>query len=541
MAQSSPSILVVGAGPVGLSMAIELARHGVRARLIDMALEPSPFCRAIGVSPRTLELFEAMDVARDMIEAGLRISGRRSIIHKGPEAIVHDETIDLSDLPYGHYGIPQNRTEAVLTARLRTLGIEIERGCKLLGLAQAPDGVSAQLEQRGQNEQARFDYVVGCDGAHSAVRKALGIAFDGDAFPYEFMLGDVAIDWDLPRGLSLQAIRPATDAAPDFFVAIPLPERGRYRVSMMAPSRPVGEPGAGVAHGIQADRPGATLAQLQEVSDRLVLGRPRLSDMRWSSMFRISMRLAERYRSGNVFLAGDACHIHPPTGGQGMNTGIQDACNLAWKLALVSRGLASTALLDSYEEERRPVAAGVIEDTVRRSLNFGKPAEPPGRLHDTQMLVTYAGGPLARGEARGPLRPGDHMPDIQGLRHRGMGFPLRLFDLTRGPHFTILALPKADELEELEVLAARLAAIWPRLFATIAILPAGQAWDDPPGITVVEAAGDAVSALFGESAPAIVLLRPDGYIAFMGSISAETLFDYLRCVWSLSVQATASA
>jgi hypothetical protein len=213
-----------------------------------------------------------------------------------------------------------------------------------------------------------------------------------------------------------------------------------------------------------------------------------------------------------------------------MNTGIQDAYNLAWKLALVSRGLASSSLLDSYEEERRPVAAGVIEDTVRRSVNFGKPTEPPGRLHDTQILVSYTAGPLASGETGYRLGPGDRIPDVQGLRHQGMGFSLRLFDLIRRPRFTLLALPDSGELQQLEAVVGQLSTLWPGLFATIAILPAGRAWDDPPGITVVEDANKAVSATFGQSAPGAVLLRPDGYIAFVGSISAEPLLDYLRSI-----------
>lgn len=538
MPRTCRSVLVVGAGPVGLSLAIELARHGVRPTLIDMAPSPSPYCRAIGVSPRTLEIFEAMDVAREIIGAGLRISGRHAVIHRGVDVTVHDETIDLDDLPYAQYGVPQNLTESVLQARLRAFGIEPERGCRLAALAEADEGVTVELERQGEVERRCYNWVVGCDGAHSAVRKALGIAFEGEAFPFDFMLGDVAVDLDLPRGMTLQAVRPATDGPPDFFVAIPLPERGRYRVSMVAPEQPGTEPAGDVAHGIQSDRPGATLAQLQAVADRLLPARPLLSDMRWSSIFRISMRLAERYRSGHVFLAGDACHIHPPTGGQGMNTGIQDAANLAWKLALVCRGLAPEKLLDSYEAERQPVALAVIEDTVRRSVGLGKPAEPPHRLHDTQLLVSYAGGPLASGAAGGGPAPGDRMPDIQGLRQVGIGFPLRLFDLTRGSGFTLLAFPKAGEFSGVEALAARLAEVWPGCFATVAVLPAGQAWDDLPGITVVADAGNAVPGLFGGEPPALLLLRPDGHIAFKGAMAAEPLLDYLQTVIGLQPAVT---
>lgn len=537
----SASILVVGAGPVGLSMAIALARHGVRPRIIEKALAPSPYCRAIGVTPRTLEQLEAMGVARDIIGAGLQFVARRSVIHRGGEPVVHDEPIVFDDLPYSQYGVPQNRTEAVLQAHLARLGIEVERGCDLTSLEHDEQGANVELAREGRTERGRYDYVIGCDGAHSAVRKALGLAFEGEAFPYDFMLGDVAIDWDLPRGTTYQAIRPAVDAPPDFFVAIPLPDRRRYRVSMMAPSDPVSAPASDVAHGIQSDRPGATLAQLQAVSDRLVPEKPTLSDMRWSSIFRISMRLAEHYRSGRVFLAGDACHIHPPTGGQGMNTGIQDACNLAWKLALVSRGQASPALLDSYEAERQPVALGVIEDTVKRTVAFGQRSEPPHRLHDTQVLVSYAGGPLAP-TASGPgLKPGDRMPDINGLRQGGLGFGLRLFDLTRGPEFTLVGFPKSDERGALEEIAERLDAIWPNLISVVAILRRGEDWDQPPGISVVSDEGNNADALFDGDKPGAILLRPDGHIAFMGPLSAAALLDCLQSVLGLTKAETAGA
>ncbi len=270
---------------------------------------------------------------------------------------------DLSDLPYGQLGLPQFETERLLARHLGRFGIAVERGVALAALDQDGAAVRAVLDREGRQETASFDYLIGCDGAHSAVRRALGIAFEGDAFPMEFMLGDVRIAWDLPSGMALRALKLNPDAAPDMFIAIPLVEPGRYRVSMMAPPE-LAAPADGTDHGIQSERSTPTLRHLQAVADALVPGPPVLSDMRWSSIFRISMRLAARYRIGRCFIAGDAAHIHPPTGGQGMNTGIQDAYNLAWKLALVMRGGADPALLDSYEAERRPVGQETIERTL---------------------------------------------------------------------------------------------------------------------------------------------------------------------------------
>lgn len=352
------SILVVGAGPVGLTIAAELTRHGVRCRIVDRLPTPSRYCRAIGVTPRTLEVWDDMGIVHEAIGAGLWLTGARAIVNGAPPK---DVMTDLSDLPYATLGLPQYETERILAGHLRRFGIEIERPVTLASLSQTGDAVEVTLDHAdGTSEEAAFRYVIGCDGAHSFVRKAAGISFEGDRFPMSFMLGDIHADWDLPRGMAMWAIHPREDAAPDLFIAIPLPEQNRYRVSMVAPDSASGPADGGTDHGIQSEREGPPLSALQEVADRLLPAKVTLSDLRWSSIFRISMRLAQHYRAGNVFIAGDAAHIHPPTGGQGMNTGIQDAYNLAWKLALVLQGKADAFLLDSYEAERRPIGADVV-------------------------------------------------------------------------------------------------------------------------------------------------------------------------------------
>ncbi len=365
-------VLVVGAGPVGLSLACELARHGIRARVIEARAAPLPYCRAIGVTSRTLEVYEDMGVARAMIDAGLWLTGTRVAVSGHP---VQDVTTDLSDLPFANLGVPQGDTERILAEHLRNSGIAVERGVRLMSLTQEGEHVRVDLDGHGGAEVAHMRYVVGCDGAHSTVRHLLGIDFVGEAWPFPFMLGDVRLDWpsgeELPRGFALRALRLKEDTAPDMFIAIPLPEHGRYRVSMLAPENPGAGAADGIDHGIQSEQAGPSLADIQAVAGRVMEHPPVASDLRWSSRYRISMRLAERYRVGQVFLAGDACHIHPPTGGQGMNTGIQDAYNLAWKLALVLKGHAGPHLLDSYEAERQPVAEGVIAQTIAESMAFG--------------------------------------------------------------------------------------------------------------------------------------------------------------------------
>ena len=513
-------LLVVGAGPVGLTMACELARHGVRCRIIDHLPQPLGYCRAIGVTPRTLEVWEDMGIVREMIDAGIWIEGLRSIIHGHPAGDTH---LDLSDLPYAQLGLPQYETERVLTGHLNQYGIAIEHGMELTGLRQDASGATVQLRHAAGNriEAAAFRYVIGCDGAHSAVRRALNIAFDGEAFPMMFMLGDVHIAWDLPRGMALRALRPVENWAPDMFIAIPLPEPGRYRVSTLAP--PDRTAPGGSDHGIQSEAAGPSLDELQGVADDLVPGKPRLSDLRWSSVFRISMRLAAQYRQGCAFVAGDAAHIHPPTGGQGMNTGIQDAYNLAWKLALVVRGAAPVSLLDSYEAERLPVGADVVARTRAASEGYGREdGAKPDRLADTQIRISYKGTDWVRDD--GPTfdatvpAAGDRAPDAGGLHRHGVGFPVRLFDIVRGTEHVLVVHPTgADSMADAADLAAFAAAMRARYGSRVRIVAVTEAGGGPErhGIALFHDRQGAFAAAYGAQA-ASFLVRPDGYIGWRG-------------------------
>ena len=345
------------------------------------------------------------------------------------------------------------------------------------------------------------------------MRKALGAAFEGEAYPWPFMLGDVHIDWGLPYGMAMRAIRPHDDRPPDMFIAIPLPDGGRYRVSMLAP--PTLPTGTG-DHGIQAETPGPSLANLQQVADDLLPGRPRLSDLRWSSIFRISMRLADRYSRGRAFIAGDAAHIHPPTGGQGMNTGIQDAHNLAWKLALVLKGEAPASLLDSYEAECRPVGADVVARTKAASEAIGrdKPKDDE-RLVDAQVLVSYRDGPIVRddcgAEAYGP-KAGDRAPDVAGLARRGLGFALRLHEVAAGTDHVLLARPEGD-VGALSALAADLERRRGRLVRVVAVVDGDPA--QHPSLAVVGDKQNGFAKAYG--AAGAILVRPDGHIGWRGT------------------------
>ena len=429
-------VLVVGAGPVGLILASELVRHRVSCRIIDKLHQPSRFCRAIGITPRTLEVLDDMGLALEFIDHGLRLTGRRSIIAHQPPV---DQITPPYSSPYSSLGVPQNDTERILTQHLHRQGLNVERGVQLTALSAGEDAVQAQLLHlnSGELSSASCRFLIGCDGAHSTVRHQLNIAFDGDAIPASFKLCDVHVVWStpVPRGMSVMVVHPELNAPPQMFVAIPLPDPHRYRVTLLNPqsesdhssSANAAAASTVVQHGIQSETAGPTLEELQVAVDAIVDEKPRLSDLRWSSVFRISMRLAQRYRSGRVFLAGDAAHIHPPTGGQGMNTGIQDGYNLAWKLALVLGGASPMSLLESYEGERRPVGADVVQRTTSASFKMsrGENEASNQRSIDAQLSVSYRDTQWVCQQAGISATPpaGDRAPDVGGLTRTGINFP----------------------------------------------------------------------------------------------------------------------
>jgi 2-polyprenyl-6-methoxyphenol hydroxylase-like FAD-dependent oxidoreductase len=544
-------VLVVGAGPVGLMMAAELRRHGVRCRIIDKLTEPAPYCKAIGVQPRTLEIWEQLGIVTEMINAGIWLLGMRAFVN-GHET--QRLEMNLSDLPYGFLDLPQYGTERMLTEHLATFGTSVERGVELRAFRQTDEDVTATLAKAGgETETLRCHYLVGCDGAHSTVRHGLGLSFEGDQYPLEFILGDVQVHWALPHGYGYRFMHVAGHAADDFLICIPLPERHRYRLTTIMPSAPDASPHAAeVEHGVLTDRPPPTLADLQAAVDRLAPAGSTVHDLRWSSIFRISHRIVPQYRVGRVFIAGDAAHIHPPTGGQGMNTGIQDAYNLAWKLALVIHGGAEAQLLDSYNAERLPIGQAVVARTHARTMAMAQAqgaAEEDDRaelMQDSQLLLNYRHSPWV-GEDRetavalaGGPQAGDRAPDIGGLRGMGVGRPLRLFELLRGTaHTLLLYLGRPaeqgfsdNEARHLAEIAAALRRQYGTSLVAYAITAAGAAPAIIEGLSIVEDSAGEFRRLYDVAAMSAYLVRPDGYIGYRAHpLRLDRLQAYLRRIF----------
>ncbi|MCL6299981.1 FAD-dependent monooxygenase [Streptomyces kronopolitis] len=531
-------VLVVGAGPVGLTAAGELRRRGVECRVIDRLPARQPYAKAVGIQPRTLEIWDRMGVVREILAAAAPMRGQLVYVNGTEQARV--ELTLPPEVPYGFAVLPQNDTERILEDVLVRGGGRIERGTELVGFEEHADGVRAELAlPSGAREQVEARYLLGCDGAHSIVRKILGFGFEGSAMPEEYILGDVEVDWDLPAGYAIRSMHRSDGRTDDLLVCIPLPGRNRYRMSMLVPpelsrARPDGE--EGVSHGLEGG-PAPGLEHLQAVLDRLAPEPTTASRLRWSSVFRISHRLVDRYGTDRVFLAGDAAHIHPPTGAQGMNTGIQDACNLAWKVAMAVRSTASAQLLPSYEAERRPVGEEVVQRTVRHAA-AGVQADPedPSTLiqREAQLLVGYRGSPIVGPDPASPPgpAPGDRAPDCGGLRFGLTAFPSRLFDLLRGQEHTLLLY--VDQEAQLaaceEAVAAAHSAAHGRLDVWVIVAP-GTSADGLP-LPVVEDARGEFRENYGAAGGAGFVIRPDGYVGLRAArINGPELVSGLAAVF----------
>lgn len=488
-------VLIVGAGPAGLTLAVDLARRGVAARIVERGERLFPGSRGKGLQPRTQEVFDDLGVMEAVRAAGgpyppmmgwedgRRLGAFEMIVRTGP----------APGTPYHDiWMLPQWRTAELLYARLRELGGEVEFGAACTALTQDADGVTAQLAYAdGSTGTVRAAYAVAADGGRSTVRKALGIGMAGETVdPHPLLVADVTLTgldrdhwhvWQRAKG-GVLALCPL--AGTDAFQA----------VAQHEDADAVPDP--------------APEAVRRLITERTHLTESEVGEVRWTSPFRARAAMAERFRDGRVFLVGDAAHIHSPAGGQGLNTSVQDAYNLSWKLGAVLRGGADPVLLDSYEEERMPVAAGVlgISTRIHRAEAEGDAAtkEPRRTAEVHQLGLTYRGAALAVDERRNEtaLRAGDRAPDAPCTLPDGT--PFRLFDAFRGPHVTVLALGGAEPPA-------------PGRASVVTYRAGGPAPDllDPDGH---------IRAGYGDQG--VFVIRPDGYVGYAAD-RADDMTGYL--------------
>ncbi|MFD0718260.1 FAD-dependent monooxygenase [Streptomyces globosus] len=487
--EAESEVLVVGAGPTGLALACDLARRGVRPLVVERSAGLFPGSRGKGIQPRTLEVFEDLGVLGAVLDRGgpapVGMAWREGV--RLGEHRMFEEIAPTEQEPFAEpWLVPQWATQEVLLARLQELGGGVSFGTALAGLAQDGEGVTAELAGGGGAPRTvRVRYAVGADGGRSTVRRLMGIRMTGERVdPVPLVVADVSID-SLDRD-NWHMFPPAEDGSRGFAALCPLPHTGLFQF--------VGQYRGGRAEPAE-DEVRALIAGLTHISAEDV------GEVRWASDFTVSAALADRFREGRVFLAGDAAHIHSPAGGQGLNTSVQDAYNLGWKLAAVLRDGAPETLLDTYEQERRPQAAEMLGLSTR--IHRGRDRRGAATR---QLGIHLRESPLSRetrtGLPEGALVAGDRAPD-------GRRDGIRLFDLFRGPHFTLLAV--GTDLPE-----------------------------EPPPLPHLRTARIAPYAAYGRG---LFLIRPDGHIAWAGlsAADAEDLTDWAARVATPTGRTTAPA
>ncbi|MCT0199895.1 FAD-dependent monooxygenase [Synechococcus sp. CS-1325] len=493
---SQTCVLVVGAGPTGLLLAGELQRRGVPTLLIDARAEALHWDRATVIHPLSLEIFEALGLVDRLLEAGCR--QRRILIHADGQRLGE---LDLASCGsrYGfNLGLSEEVTEAILTEHLERAGGTVQRACRLVGLQPSGEGVTATVSGGEQEQSVQARWVVGCDGLRSTTRELSGLRFEGQAITRPWAVFDAAVEgWADSHELNAAYL----DASPLILTALP---EQRWRVYL----RP-------------ADEQGDLVAEATAVLQRY-LPAAHFSGVENPSRFHCHSRVASAFRAGPVFVAGDAAHVCSPAEGHGMNCGLQDAANLAWKLALVHHGAAAPALLDSYEQERRPVAqqicrsgeateqAHALQEREARAARDRSIAtmlaNPVARqqevVAETELNVSYADSAISGGsggQGGQPLAAGQRLPTTIALPPGAGAVLLHQLTHRRGHTLLLLAGPQAPP-EALASLQAELEA-------------------DRASGTVPPALVEAVVSLRLEEAPSLGLgpltllaVRPDGFI-----------------------------
>ena len=502
-AGAGSDILVVGAGPTGLLLAAELQRRGVRCLVVDAHAEPNHWDRATVVHPRSLEVFESLGLVDQFLDAGTPQRGAK--LHSGGEVLGAFDTAMAGSRYEFDVGVSEEVTERILTAYLEAQGGTVTRGSKVVGLTADADSVRARIDHDGATHEVEARWVVGCGGLHGPTRVAIGVEYEGHDITEPWAVFDATItNWPETYDVTFVYL----DAVPVILTALP---GQRWRVYLRPSSS---------GSDLVDDATGTLAVYYPEVS---------FVDVENPLRFHCHSQVAQRFRSGRVLLAGDAAHLCSPSQGHGMNTGLQDSANLAWKLALVCHGAADAELLDSYEAERRPAAklvadAGddfehaqlLVEPTERATRDEGLRstfAAEASRHHEAvahaELNVEYSGSPIVDGDADDHLGPGDRMPDTIVVAPAGEG-PDRLHAHAHRPGHTVVLLagPTASPDALADVLKGSQQQVddSPRLDAVVAFAAAAER---PPGVGRI--ASDAAEQL-GVRDVTLLAVRPDGYV-----------------------------
>ncbi|GAB3162280.1 FAD-dependent monooxygenase [Myceligenerans halotolerans] len=523
-------VLIVGAGPTGLALAVQLRRHGIACRVIDKHAGVLELTKSAALHARTLEHFRDLGVADRILAEGQRVDVLA--LRTGYRDRIAVDFRALADTAYPYMiDIPQARTEHILIDRLADAGVRVEREAACTAVEQTADGVRASVATTDGTETISADWLVGCDGARSTVRALIGKDFAGAAYADDWVLCDAVVDWPLPRNEMT-----FSGDGEGIYGVFPLPGERRYRLAYTQRRDSDGTP-------IEPD-----LADAQQAMARTgIQGRIHTVDEFWT--FNLAHRQADGYRRGRVFLAGDAGHVHTPFGGQGLNLGVGDAINLGWKLAAVIDGTAPQSLLDSYETERHHVAEQVVAFTHLGAQAMLLRGDPRRHLRDAVMTALQAAPPVRRTMARrlsqlahsyratsavrGPVRSpraGDRLPDpmlYDGVANR----PVRLHDWLPSDRYTLLLTGdrRTGRLsQQARDLAAAIGDRWPGVVAERMLT---TAWDTAnsavrAGLPVLLDRGRTAATLYGRG-PTAYLIRPDRHIGDAGPPDVARIREHL--------------